>query len=151
MKLLKVTHWKRCSGNLGSWAMTMYCDSMSVGWLVVCLIDVRSRQNAICCDHPWIYSCFQWKSVYKDTLLWFIEPLKIAELTTNPMYLNNGILRIVFVIIMFLFINENNESVSLRNYRIVFNIFVFVSFPTFSKSINWMMLWFPSKFCHEMP
>lgn len=52
------------------------------------------------------------------------------------------ILFIVFVIIMFLFIN--NISLPLRNYRIVFNISVFVPLPTFSKC--WMMLWFPSKF-----
>lgn len=35
-------------------------------------------------------------------------------------------------------------SLPLRNYRIVFNISVFVPLPTFSKC--WMMLWFPSKF-----
>lgn len=34
-------------------------------------------------------------------------------------------------------------SLPLRNYRIVFNISVFVPLPTFSKC--WMMLWFPSK------
>lgn len=36
----------------------------SVCWLTGNLLDVRSRENAICCDHPWIYSCFQWKSEY---------------------------------------------------------------------------------------
>lgn len=35
-------------------------------------------------------------------------------------------------------------SLPLRNYRIVFNISVFVPLPTFSKC--WMMLWFLSKF-----
>lgn len=34
-------------------------------------------------------------------------------------------------------------TLPLRNYRIVFNISVFVPLPTFSKC--WMMLWFPSK------
>lgn len=142
MKFLKITHWKWCSGNIGS--CSLQCI-LSAGWLVICLMSDPGKCHLL------------WSSLDLQLFPMEIRVLRYIALvywtlncwTDNKSHLFKQwhILFIVFVIIMFLFINENKFTFEELQNSIQY--FCFCSTSYFLQVLNDAMI--SVQVYHEMP